>query len=50
MIDYDIDLCDNGKYMFAGVCKRYVSRDIVQKNRPYYYLNECPSYMYFIPK
>ena len=50
MVNYEIDLCDNAKCRFAGVCKRYVPRDKVLKDHPYYYLKECTSYMYFIPK
>ncbi len=50
MPNYDIDLCDNSKCRFAGVCKRYLSRNEAPKDKSYYYLRECTSYMYFIPK
>lgn len=45
-----IDKCNDSKCQFAGVCQRFLPKDKVPKNKYTYYLKECPSYQYFIPK
>lgn len=50
MAKYDLDMCDNERCQFAGVCKRFLPRNQAPKDKYLYYITDCTSYIHFIPK
>lgn len=49
-MNYDLDLCDNEKCQFSGLCKRFVPYNKLPQNAHPYYLTGCTNYIYFISK
>ena len=50
MANYNLDLCDNEKCQFSGICKRFLPRDKVPKGQYRWYITDCTNYVYFVQK